>query len=986
MSEGRKGSILAFLFLPQFGRCFEGLSLVMPIFMRTLAMIFVQSNLIPGNHIALSYGAKNVRKCSLSELIGDAWYTLRTTQATPYQWGMFISVLMMIGAIVTTAAGVVMRVFFGLGAVAQAQLFDHPFSPYGAGGKTDMDTMKARVENGISPEALFDNRVDTATLNTVAEGNVTDNAAASDWGLLMLDKIVRQGAVGSGGALQKALGDLLQLYSTSMMVVAAVMIFWLILTVVVDTAKTGTVGGGRHNMVWAPIRIITALGLLIPLGSSGFSSGQYLVMKVAEWGSNLGTRGWATYVESAMHGGNMIAPVTHKSVSSFVNTLTQAQVCSVAYNTYVYQSTSPPADSQLIRMKFIFAGDRKTVQIAYTNETDPNICGSVFVPMYDWENIKTIDDPIRDKIAQIQRKTKGDIWNAVIGTLETARKFACTFTARRISDGGSDRSPVVDVVNGRAIKRGYVVGCDDLAPYPKECDASPPVPSSNGPGKPATDPGMRCHRDMIKEFGTAVEQAGAETEGMLVDYVSNDKYNEMTRNGWPSMGVFFARLTSMNVVAQATRDPGVTYNPGKIMDAMYNCTALSAKMSDCDPSGIAYKTTQVMAEYDRWWQKNAVEEGGSSTGSSVSTKSGSAEATGGGAMEIEQDPWSALTSGWTALKAGGEEIWNIILRAIGLKIDKDFFIYTVIDLNAKEGPAQVYPLTQVAVVGHSILMFGFLMVAAITIIQILAGFAGTVGIAAAASSLFDMLSAIGYSMATLGMMLTFYVPLIPFIRVAFATLTWMVAVFEAVVMVPVAALAFLTTEGEGYAHGQGKMVFLVWLNVLMRPILTVIGFVGAVIIFNAFVILFHVSFSEAAVMIFEGNLNPLAGLAAKIIYTNIYVMTIYAAANSCFKLLELVPAAASKYLGGPRDDMLGSGEEAEQAFKGFNESFMGAAKTGAGGIGKAKSSYDQALYSEYERAMTDKGNWVKDGKDNLVQPSFKSWKQNKGKSGISGPP
>src|SRR5690606_20190653 len=105
---------------------------------------------------------------------------------------------------------------------------------------------------------------------------------------------------GVGGALQNALSALFFIYNSGMLLVAGIMLFWAILSVVIDTAKTGQVGGGRHNMVWAPIRIVFALGLLMPLGESiGFSSGQYMVVKLAEWGSNLGSNAWEAYVRAA---------------------------------------------------------------------------------------------------------------------------------------------------------------------------------------------------------------------------------------------------------------------------------------------------------------------------------------------------------------------------------------------------------------------------------------------------------------------------------------------------------------------------------------------------------------------------------------------------------------------------------------------------------------------------------------------------------------
>src|SRR5690606_6569445 len=138
--------------------------------------------------------------------------------------------------------------------------------------------------------------------------SVGEGFSSGDYALMVLDKVLRQGAVGTGGALQNAFGALMQVYNTGVLVVASIMIFWMIVTIVVDTAKTGVVGGGRHNMVWTPIRVIFALGIMISLGASDFSSGQYIVMKLTEWGSIFASRAWMAYITEVTTGKSLLAP------------------------------------------------------------------------------------------------------------------------------------------------------------------------------------------------------------------------------------------------------------------------------------------------------------------------------------------------------------------------------------------------------------------------------------------------------------------------------------------------------------------------------------------------------------------------------------------------------------------------------------------------------------------------------------------------------
>jgi conjugal transfer/type IV secretion protein DotA/TraY len=164
------------------------------------------------------------------------------------------------------------------------------------------------------------------------------------------------------------------------------------------------------------------------------------------------------------------------------------------------------------------------------------------------------------------------------------------------------------------------------------------------------------------------------------------------------------------------------------------------------------------------------------------------------------------------------------------------------------------------------------------------------------SPIWGMFGIAAGALLTSGFMLSFWIPILPLIRVAFGVLTWMIAVFEAVVMVPIAALAHLTTEGEGVAGGA-KGIWVIWLNILLRPVLMVIGYVGAMIAFNTFVAYFT-SVYWSSLRESVGGVQMILGI---VVYTVLYVGVIYMVANSLFKMIDLVPAAVSKYMGGHAD-------------------------------------------------------------------------------------
>ena len=106
---------------------------------------------------------------------------------------------------------------------------------------------------------------------------------------------------------------LLQFYSWAILLVGVVIFLYYVLIVVGETAMTGTPFGKRFDHIWAPIRLVVALGLLVPV-SHGLNSGQYIVLQAAKWGSGFATNGWILYNQQVDT--PMGLPVTAQSATS----------------------------------------------------------------------------------------------------------------------------------------------------------------------------------------------------------------------------------------------------------------------------------------------------------------------------------------------------------------------------------------------------------------------------------------------------------------------------------------------------------------------------------------------------------------------------------------------------------------------------------------------------------------------------------------------
>jgi len=159
-----------------------------------------------------------------------------------------------------------------------------------------------------------------------------------------------------------------------------------------------------------------------------------------------------------------------------------------------------------------------------------------------------------------------------------------------------------------------------------------------------------------------------------------------------------------------------------------------------------------------------------------------------------------------------------------------------------------------------------------------------------------LLGATGLGFMASGFALMFLVPLLPFIRFFIGILAWLLSVFEAVIAVPVVALAHINFTGEGLSGGAARQAYLLWLNIIIRPALVLFGLIMGLLLFAfamAFLdLVFHQLMHLAAPAGGDGFVTVNVGL------TFLYTILAVAAANVSFKGITILPEMAIKWLGG----------------------------------------------------------------------------------------
>ncbi|MCO1374703.1 DotA/TraY family protein (plasmid) [Burkholderia multivorans] len=153
----------------------------------------------------------------------------------------------------------------------------------------------------------------------------------------------------------------------------------------------------------------------------------------------------------------------------------------------------------------------------------------------------------------------------------------------------------------------------------------------------------------------------------------------------------------------------------------------------------------------------------------------------------------------------------------------------------------------------------------------------------------------------LGAGLSLYLPMIPFITWFGAIINWLVIVGEAIVAAPLWAMTHLGGEGDGMGqrttHGY---IFL--LNVMVRPILMVVGFFfgGAVLVAGGTVL---TKFFGIAVA--NAQFDSLTGIVSVIGYLAIYFTLGMNLVHTSFSLILIVPDQVINWVGGLASPTLG---------------------------------------------------------------------------------
>ncbi len=683
---------------------------------------------------------------------------------------------------------------------------------------------------------------------------------------------------------------LFQFYSFGMLIVGTIVIVYLTIAIVMETAESGVPFGKRFNKSWAPIRIVLFFGLLLPTPPYGINLGQYILLNAAKLGSNVATNAWITFENTSRapylaNADQLVARPQTPDLRSFIHYMQIARTCSIAEGRingrdiqpyFVFGRTSAngvnivggaPAFSTMVQNA---SGGTITIRFGEQSDTAyPDEDGAVYP--YCGELTLPIVDQGQPGAARIQQAYIESIlclWDGINGTAMTCYHPGFTQEARDYTDRYSRILP-------------YVTPPPNMQTY--IWDAA-----------------------KISNYITMNIAWEEVIDNAVLDQVNNGNWTNqnpqggvITDLGWAGAGIWFNKIAEQNgaLAAAAFSTPVVKKMPDAMEfikrqkevedsntspDENYTPTLSSGKMIIFEKPQEIEVARVLLPQFnflnsDRsvsWFTDTPESENNNTTG-------------------------------------------NVIIDTINMMMGTQ----GLFDLCRN---ANIHPLAQLASLGrglveHSIRSFGmaaaFGVGAGVLTILKKATFAESLR---AASSFFITVASIGL---ILGFILYYVLPFLPFVYFFFAVMTWIKAIFEAMVGMPLWALAHLKIDGEGMPGDSAASGYFYILEIFLRPIVIIVGFLASIIIFGAMVKVLNQIFYLAISNVTGHAVNSLsptgcfnapgtntnADNATEAIYkmgpidafffSVIYAIIVYMIGTSCFKLVDIIPDNITRWLG-----------------------------------------------------------------------------------------
>ncbi|NCC20968.1 MAG: hypothetical protein EOM26_00730 [Alphaproteobacteria bacterium] len=701
-----------------------------------------------------------------------------------------------------------------------------------------------------------------------------------------------------------ALHTMFEFYSLAILLFAVIIFLYYVLVVVAETAMTGTPFGRRFNHIWAPLRLVIAVGALVPL-NYGLNSGQYIALAAAKYGSSVATNGWLTYnrtVQASMggnynpigerpNGESLAAYPNAPDIQPLVSFMTVVVTCRRAYEENANLQTGETIEIEPYLVKHENNAERQLVgagtdfldALAFYNN------GDVVIRFGEHDDLEHLEEKghVEPYCGELLFHTteinqqEGSFemqeayWDMVLDLWdddqinEIARGFTWAHDIRQEDTNGCDAN----------INPGENPSCAD----PTDGTFKPPLSESR--------------QELINWYQALTE---FELEFAWEQMRASDIFemsDDIIERGWGGAGIWYNKIAQMNgswiaavhmlpspsklpIVMEKVRDSAAAHDGEATGADVYR--PRQSNETPFQPDGAQYHIAKTLYEVTKWFMDDDPNQA---------------------SLEITDDP-------------------NIIFKTMNVL----FGTYSLFNIRNEQNEF-IHPLAQLVGIGKGLVDSAIRNLAFSVLFAVGEGAAGSLGYTGF-GAVFQALSGMMLSITMIGMVagfiLYYILPFLPFMYFYFAVAGWVKSVFEAMVGVPLWALAHLRIDGNGFPGDQAANGYFLILEIFIRPILCVFGLLAGIAIFAAQARVLHDVFSLVIDNLtgfddrsynVEGQLatdrtdlgdeiDNLIGLNTfkrdvvdEFFFTILYTIVLWMMATASFKLIDAIPNSILRWIG-----------------------------------------------------------------------------------------
>ncbi|MGE4314455.1 MAG: DotA/TraY family protein, partial [Pseudobdellovibrionaceae bacterium] len=646
---------------------------------------------------------------------------------------------------------------------------------------------------------------------------------------------------------------MLRMYSSALFAFAFVYLIYYIFSIIGETAITGTPFGKRFHKVYGPFRLITAIGLLMPFGTYGLNSAQYIILYAAKYGSGLATNAWIEFNQvSAQPFGygtsytadfpqyveldESLNPTLHSpgqyssrglmavprvpdagALGSMINVI---QTCQLLYKAYKPQMDGKDTDIKPYMIKpnpntaveflgksfdeaedfyknsdiVVYFGQQND---AYTNTGHVNpVCGSISIPITraKYTGIRELREVYYNLIQTAFTQANTPLYRAGRGFAEHIVAVNATDQETYPYGSCASNSPTV----GQFPKPA---GAD--YPVSGECDKE--VNVNNHIAYFKSQLNAEIARNMYPAIAKVIQkQELFEIPDEVYDY------------GWGGAGIWFNRISELNsdVFQSLHKLPQLNETPPLLEQALGGGSTIAQGLTML--TSMFGDPTQVRERRNSDPRDSQM-------------------------SDILMRTYNYWASEETNNRPSTNGTDNAFIQAIA-------YVFGASPILTIRDDTGVHPFAQLTAIGKGLiekaitaltlaggLSFGEGMISSIpdSKYHALAGFfKGKAG----------LLKAIAFTGLTAGFIMYYIIPFMPFLYFFFAVSGWVKSIFEALVGAPLWALAHMRLEGESFLSKQSLSGYYMTLEIFIRPILILFGLLASSSLFASLVLVLNMMF------------------------------------------------------------------------------------------------------------------------------------------------